>query len=297
MPELFTLVANVLDESFAIQETKNYDLSVVFSETGFSCSILDYRRSKYLGIQQVKRNDQGSNPKYKGIKPGFEDFLKSAFAALPWLKNQYRSVHIAVETKKSTLIPAVLFDSQERQNYLNFNFTGGEEERILSDHLIPADIQHVYSIPEKIYTALKGHFPQVNPVSYASVIIASVWIHYKNRINNNRVFLHVGDHRFEILIFDGHRMSYFNTFPYQNREDIVYYLIFVMEQLNQNPENTPVIILGNIDKNNSLLELIYRYVRHVEFVRRNEAFKYSHTLNQFPPHFYYPLLNFQICGL
>ncbi|MCK9204510.1 MAG: DUF3822 family protein [Bacteroidales bacterium] len=297
MADIFTLAVNDLDESFNVQDTRNYGLSMVFNEAGASCSFLDFRRNKYLGIQHIKKNDPDSGKNVAGAKPSFEDFLKSAFSSLPWLKNQYKSIKIAYEGTKSTLIPAPLFDVKERDNYLRFSFAEGVEEKSFSDHLIPLDIQHVYAIPVTVYNTIKNHYPMVSMVSFASVVIESIWINYKNRINTNRVFLHIRENWFDLMIFDGHRMSYFNSFAYQNREDIIYYLIFVMEQLNHNPENMPVILLGNIEKNAPLSELLYKYVRHIEFARRNDAFKYSHTLDHFPSHFYYPLLNFQICGL
>lgn len=297
MADLFTLVVNKLDESFNIQETRNYGLSLVFSETGFSYAILDFRRNKYLGIQQVKKNDLSPGHSVPAVKPSFDDFLRTAFNAMPWLKNQYKTIRIAFEGKKSTLIPSLLYDVKEREHYLQFGFSDSPEEKTFSDHLVPLDIQHVFTIPVNIFHSIKVHYPSVNIVHFSSVVMESIWINYKNRINTARVFLHVRENRFDLMIFDGRLMSYFNSFPFQNREDICYYLIFVMEQLNYNPEIMSLVLLGNIEKSSPIFELLYKYIRHIEFARRNDAFKYSHTLNQFPPHYFYPLLNFQACGL
>jgi len=297
MADLFTVVINKLDESFNIQETRNYGLSLVFGEGGFSYAVLDFKRNKYLCIQQIKKNDLTSSHGAQPIKPSFEDFLKSAFSAMPWLKNQYKTIRIAYEGKKSTLIPSLLFDVKERDHYLQFGFSGSQDEKTFSDHLIPLDIQHVYSVPAPVLNSIKSHYPSVGLVHFSSVLIESIWINYKNRINTNRVFLHIRDNMIDLMIFDGRQMSYFNSFAYQNRDDIAYYLIFVMEQLNHNPETIPLVLLGNIEKNSPLYDLLFKYVRHVEFARRNDAFKYSHILNQIPPQFYFPLLNFQACGL
>ncbi|MEI7980355.1 MAG: DUF3822 family protein [Bacteroidota bacterium] len=297
MADLFTLDVNKLDESFNIQETRNYGLSMVFSETSFSYSILDFRRNKYLGIQQVKRNDRVPLHGTPAAKTTFDDFLRSAFNAMPWLKNQYKTIRIAYEAKKSTLIPAQLYEAKERDHYLPFGFTEDPDEKTFSDHLVPLDIQHVFTIPVSILHSIKVHYPPVNIVHFSSVIIESIWLNYKNRINSSKVFLHIRENRFDLMIFDGRQMSYFNSFPFQNKEDICYYLIFALEQLSHNPENIPLVLLGHIEKNSPIFELLYKYVRHIEFARRNDAFKYSHALNQFPPHFFFPLLNFQACGL
>ncbi len=297
MADQFTVAINKLDESFNPQETRNYGLAILFSESGLAYCILDFRRTKFLGVQQLLRTEVKSHHAPPGSKQSFDDFLRSVFNALPWLKNPYKSVKIAFEGKKCTLIPSQLFDPAERENYLRFNFHQTEEEQTFSDHLIPMDSHHVFSIPGPVLKAFRGYFPNQKIVHFSSVLIESIWINYKNRINANRVFIHVREKVFDMMIFDGRQMSYFNTFQFQNPEDVVYYLIFVLEQLNFNPENMPLVLLGNVEKGTGIFELLFKYVRHIEFGRRNEAFKYSYILNQLPPQSYYPLLNFFSCGL
>jgi hypothetical protein len=297
MADQFTIVFNKLDESFNLQETRNYGLAILISEFSMAYSILDFRRNKYLGIQHLVRNDAKPPHAQTNPKQSFDDFLKSVFHALPWLRNSYKLIKIAYEGKKCTLIPAQLFDSHEMENYLRFTFQQNEEEQALSDHLLPMDSYQVYAIPVQILNIINHHFPSIKIVHFSSVLIESIWINYKNRINAHRVFIHVREKLFDLMIFDGRQMTYFNTFTFQNPEDVVYYLVFVLEQLNFNPENIPLVLLGNVEKSTGLFELLFKYVRHIEFGRRNEAFRYSYILNHLPPQSYYPLLNFFSCGL
>jgi hypothetical protein len=102
---------------------------------------------------------------------------------------------------------------------------------------------------------------------------------------------------FDLVIFDGRQLTYFNSFSFQNPDDVVYYLIFVLEQLKFNPESMPLVLLGNVEKGGALFELLYRYIRHIEFGRRNETYKYSYLFGQVPPQLNYPLMNFLSCGL
>jgi hypothetical protein len=99
------------------------------------------------------------------------------------------------------------------------------------------------------------------------------------------------------MIFDGRRMLYFNTFSFQNPEEVAYYLIFVLEQLNLNPEQVPLVIMGNVESKAGLPDLLLRYIRHIETARRNESYRYSYVLNRVPAHACFPLLNLFSCGL
>jgi hypothetical protein len=297
MVDQFTVLINKLDESFNPQDTRNYGLAIIFNESAFSYCILDFRRNKFLGIQQLVRIDAKTQHALPNAKQSFDEFLRHVINAMPWLKNQYKSIKIAYEGKKCTLIPAQLFDPAEKDVYLKFCFHQSEDEMAFSDHLLPMDSHQVFSMPGPVFKTIRGHYPNIKVVHFSSVLIESIWINYKNRINANRAFIHLRDRLFDLVIFDGRQMSYFNTFPFQNPEDVVYYLIFALEQLNFNPETMPLVLLGNVEKGTGVFELLFKYVRHIEFGRRNDAFKYSYILNQLQPHAHYPLLNFFSCGL
>jgi hypothetical protein len=94
-----------------------------------------------------------------------------------------------------------------------------------------------------------------------------------------------------VLAFDGGQLIYCNAFHFMTPEDIAYYLIFVFEQLNLNPEEVGLTLLGNIDRYSPVYDLLFRYIRNIEFAGRNESFGYSYLFNEIPDHFYYSLLS------
>ena len=295
MPEFYTVVLNRTDASFSSQETRNYQLSLQFNESHIAYCLLDYRLNKYILLHEFRRND--FIPKAKpGFKLTFDDFLRSVLAANPWLKSPFRSVKIAYEGKKSTLIPGPFFDPQEAENFLKLNYQMQVDEHVLADHIQQFDNYNVFSMPSKLEEAAKRLFPSARISSLSSILIQTVWMNFKTRITANRIFLHIKDKTFDILIYDGKVIRYFNTFSWMVAEDVAYFLIFVLEQLGMNPEQASVVLLGNIDRGSNLFELIYRYVKNMEFGRRNEYFKYSPVFDLVAPQSYYPLLNFNSCA-
>ena len=295
MPDFYTVVVNRADSTFTGQETRNYGLSLQFSEAHIAYCVMDYRLNKYVLIQDYRRND--FIPKAKpGFKLSFDDFLKSVLTANPWLKNPFKSVKIAYEGKKNTLIPGPLFDAQEAEIFLKFNYQVAADEHVLADHIQQFVNYNVYAIPKALEESVKQLFPSARISSLSTILIQSVWMNFKARINANRIFLHIKEKSFDILIYDGKQIQYLNTFTWMVAEDVVYFLIFILEQLGLNPELSSVVLLGNIDRGSNLFELIYRYVKNMEFGRRNETFKYSPVFDVIAPQSYYPLLNFNSCG-
>ncbi|MCX6282785.1 MAG: DUF3822 family protein [Bacteroidetes bacterium] len=295
MPEFYTVVLNRTDAAFLTQETRNYGLSLQFNEFHIAYCVLDYRTNKYILLHEYRRND--FIPKAKpGFKLSFDDFLRSVLTANPWLKNPFKTVRIAFEGKKSTLIPGPLFDAQESENFLKLNFQLLADEHVLADHIQQFDNYNVYSIPKHLEDATKRLFPSARISSLTTILLQTVWMNFKTRISANRIFLHIKEKTFDILIYDGKQVKYLNTFTWMVAEDVAYFLIFVLEQLGMNPEQASVILLGNIDRGSNLFELVYRYVKNMEFGRRNETFKYSPVFDIVAPQSYYPLLNFNSCG-
>ncbi len=297
MADQCTFDEKLLDESFDPQDVRSYGLAILLNETSFSCSILDFKRNKFIGL--IRCIPMAVNPADGQQTPitSFKTFLHSVSSALPWLEGPFRMVKIAYDGKSSTLVPSALFDPGELDRIYRFNFSLNPGEVVFADHLMPLDAWQVYAVSESILEPARTLFPKNKIVHSTSLLIESVWINYKNRINTPHVFLNVREHLFDLMVFDGHQMVFFNTFPFQNPDDVAYYLIFMMEQLNFNPEITPLILLGSVDIGDALSDLLHRYVRNTTTGRRNEAYRYSYILNQLPPQACFSLLNFFSCGL
>jgi hypothetical protein len=291
------LLVNLLDESFTPRDTRNYGLAMVLNEASISCCILDFKRNKFLGFVRCMGETVKVQSGHPADKLSFRELFEAAHAAIPWLTNSFKHVKIAYDGQKATLVPALLFDPDSRDQYLKFNYNQEHNEMIGHDHLMPLDAWQIFTVPQSVLEVTREFFPKTRVIHYSSLLIESVWINYKNRINSPHLFLHVREPVFDLMIFDGRQMEYFNTFPFQNPEDVAYYLIFVLEQLNLNPESIPVVFMGNAEQGNELSELLRRYVRHVVEAGRNEAYSYSYILNRIQPQSFFPLFNFFSCGL
>jgi hypothetical protein len=115
-------------------------------------------------------------------------------------------------------------------------------------------------------------------------------------MTGRKVFLNLRDGQFDLLVFNGNQLVYCNGFHFRTPEDVAYYVIFVYEQLNLNPEETGLCLLGNVEKLSPVYDLLFRYIRLIEFMGRNEGFKYSYLFDEIPGHSYFSLLTPALCG-
>jgi hypothetical protein len=267
------------DESFDPFDTSNYSLFVQLSETHVSWCILDNEKNKYVVIES------------------FASYLQEVAENIPWIKQPFASVCLMFENNRATLIPALLFDPEQKDSYIDFIHEKDDGAETLYDKLQQLEIVNVYGVPAKLLEAALRIFPGAKIFHHSSALIHSIWLNYKNRINRKKVFLYVRESDFDLIIFDGKQLNYSNSFHFVASTDVIYYVIFVMEQLTLNPEETEVALMGNIEIDSEIYDLLLRYIRHIEFMKRNAAFRFSYIFNEIPAHHFYPLFNLRLCGL
>ncbi len=266
------------DDAFSPDRTGDYNLIACLNANSLSYCIRDAVNDKFIALETIK------------------DTLEKILVHYPWMKRPFRSVQVVIETTKFTLVPLLLYDDSAQEKLLDFTVERESGERILSDHLQHPEVYNLYPVTESLMAQIRQNFPDSGTRHIASVMIETIWINFKNRINTKKLFLHIREENFGLVVFDGTLLHYSNAFPYKAPEDIAYFVIFVMEQLDLNPEETGAVLMGDIDRKSPLYEILFRYIRNLEFPARSDAVKVSPVFHDVPDQQYYLLLNPVLCG-
>jgi len=277
MTEALHSILNKTDESFDTKDLRKYDLTFEMGEKTFGYSILDVEKNKFIALGY------------------FRNHLENVADSFSWLGGQFHNVKGIIGNSRFTLIPEALFVENEKESYFNFLHEKEPGETVFSDRLGHLEIYTVYGIPGHIRKEIDKVFPNVTLCHISSVLIGNIWMNVKN-IAGRKVFLNLREGQFDLLVFEGKQLKYCNAFHFSTPEDIVYYVIFVFEQLNLNPEEISLALSGNVDRFSPVFDLLFRYIRNIEFLSRNEGFNYSYLFNDVPGHFYFTLLNPSSCG-
>lgn len=288
MSAQFNKVFNVYDESLNQAHSKSYRLSIQLSPDGFSITILNLLNSKYLSIESSEFHGSGHPEE-------FIDHFESFSRDHHWLRSNFEQVILMYEPSGSTLIPGPLFDPVDMDDLAKFNFNIPENSTILSDVLVNTDAHLLYSVPESIEKMVNKLFPNHILVSHASVLIDTLMMLNKNLPAGKRLFVNVRNGHLDLVIIEGKNLIFYNSFPYHSKQDFIYYIIFVIEQLNLNPEEIDLKFSGKIDKKSTLFDMAWRYIRNIDFQELPANFRYSYLFNDIPPHYYFTLLNSGVC--
>ncbi|MCF8365583.1 MAG: DUF3822 family protein [Bacteroidales bacterium] len=284
------LSRSAFDKALEFKASKYYRLSIQLSQDGFSFCIYDNSRDKYSGI--ASWDFQEISNSY-----ALHQLLKDFLPQNEWLSQTFEKTSIIFETPVSTLVPKALFTNEHAGDYLKFNHHLDQSLKINSDYLPLLEAENIWAIPQNISDLLSGVFPSAKIYHHSSSLIETILFQNKNKGADESVFVNVRKNWFDIVILKGNHLLLFNSFKYRTREDFIYFLIYVLEQLNLNPEEIDVTLMGEILKISSVYEITYKYVRNISFVRRHNNYQFSYIFDDFPEHFYFNLINLQQCGL
>ncbi|HLV14734.1 MAG TPA: DUF3822 family protein [Xanthomarina sp.] len=244
----------------------NLDLSIQISLNGLSFCILNQDTNTISYLKHFEKD--------KKLSP-FEalDFLKLLFSTEKELQEDFNNVHVIYINELATIVPKALFNEDYLADYLKFNSKILKSDFIAYDHLNINDSVSVYvpyvNVNNYIYDTF-GSFTY----SHFSTILVDKILQIEKHSENVKLYVHVNKDHFEIVVSNQGKLNLYNTFDYSSKEDFIYYILFTIEQLKLNPEKINVVLLGDIEQESNLYEILYKYIRHISFGKRIDTYKY-----------------------
>jgi hypothetical protein len=281
-------VISICDETFTKENAAGCHLAIEMGYDSLSFAAVDTKRNKYVFLQSYTLK------KVLGFETLISE-LKHLVETSEFLRYGYKSIGVGFITSKFTLVPAPLFDESNKDIYLNFNHPIDKvEEVILHDVLKNTDSVLLFAIPKKVLSTIETLFKKAIVKHQSSSLIDLLVLQHKNA-SDKKVIVHIQASHFELIVTQGKKLLFFNSFKYQSTEDFIYYVLFVYEQLNMNPEEQELVLSGEIEKNSAIYSILHKYIRTVSFIRRPEQIEYSYGFNSVANHFYYNVLSQYLC--
>ncbi|MFU8842292.1 MAG: DUF3822 family protein [Bacteroidales bacterium] len=288
MSGIFVPVVNKYDESLTEDLTGACSLSIQFSFESICFSIFYSPLNKYLAIESV---DFGKFLSPESSIGTFSTYIRNH----PWLRLPYSEIRIFYEAVKTTLVPSPLFLEDHKENFAQFNFASDINHQVLSDKIRNLDAYIVYEVHKAFSDLWADFFPAHTLNCHAGRLIDLVMLMNKNSPFQKRVFINVRKSYVDIAVHEGNKLLFFNSFAFRTREDFIYYVIFVMEQLAIHPEETEWMLSGFIDRDTPMFDILYKYVKNIRFLSGSDAFKYSYHFDEIPEHYFFNLINSRLC--
>ena len=180
------------------------------------------------------------------------------------LQQRFKNIEVIHQNDHYTFVPKKFFDPKFCNIYLNYNTKVYNNDYIAYDETDLEDMVTVY-IP---YVNINNFFFETFgsfTYKHSSTILLKNLIEKEHNLKNTIIYIHLNSNAFDLVVFRGGKFILGNTYPHETKEDFLFYLMFVVEQLEMNPQNISLKFLGEKEIIDSYIEAAYKYVNQIDF--------------------------------
>ncbi len=278
-----TQVNSFIDEAFNPAFVSTYQLTLQISINSILLAVVEKPGNKYIAFENYSIQNAYN---FDQVAEALETIIKDS----KLIKHKYKSTVCVIVNSLSTLVPEALYEDDRKKMYLKFNTDLQGDEMVMVNHLKSIETKNIFALPVNIKAKLDYQFPNISYHHASSALIDTLVSQNKN-LGGKKLFIHVQQSHFEAVVTEGKKLLFYNTFNYHSAEDFIYYVLFVCEQLQLNPETMEVFLLGEIERNSTIYQVTQKYIRNLKFGDRNDGAQYSFQLQTIPSHYYFTLFN------
>ena len=182
-------------------------------------------------------------------------------------------VTLVLNNKLSVLIPNDLYEENNCLDYLKFNSRLITNDTASSDYVEELDTHNIYIAYGNITNYLIEKFGSFEYFHYSTVLLKKLYSETLNDVKL-RFYVNINKSYLNIIIFDGKKLDYINTFEYETKEDILYFILFVMEQNKMVNDETKINLIVKkefLEENYSYLSKFIKNIdiKNIEFTIEN----------------------------
>jgi hypothetical protein len=243
---------------FDIEKLNQYRLSCEISDYSFFCKIIEPFDNEIIVTEKYEfptQKDSVSITNYLTAIYETHDFLKS----LKW-----KSIEIIIDNQSFTLIPNDLFKKEYTNRYLQL----AKGQQLTSDEEVHTYIHedlgivNVYSSDRELYNWLSDTYPLVEmSFKHKTSHLIEFGI---STSKAQTAFLYFSKQHFTMVITANGALKFCNRFAYKTPQDLVYYVLFAMNELEIEPDEIILRLNGNITEQSEDFELLNQYLPNVK---------------------------------
>lgn len=222
--------------------------------------------------------------------------LQEIFEAHAFLKAGYwKNIKIATAEGLFTLIPNELFDSfKEPVEYLNLQLGAKSNKELKTIPQNKVDATNIFVFSEEVMNFFKETYPQTEIVftHYTQVFTDAVLAQHQE---NEGVHVFVEHAQVLITYIKEGQLIFCNTFSYRAYEDLLYYVMLVLDEQNLDNKQIEVYLYGKTSTGSKLFDLLQKYIKHLKFVEEKPNWlKFDSNFDDTLAHSYFDLFGFYI---
>jgi len=276
---------SLVDETFDINFSENYHISMQSDLHGFSYCILDTRVNKYI----ILKHFSFENLSVEIALEKLEDFVNAESN----ITSTCKSATFSICDSSSILVPRLFFDQSNLKTFFEIHHDLKELDELHFAELKEPDAFMVFAIPSRIAGIIKRKIPHIK---FLHGNIPFILHNLKNISESEQeVFVNFTLSYLNVLVIKNKKIVLFNSYPYHEATDVVYFILNILEQHGFDANEIRVSVTGTKQKNSKTIHQLKNYIKNIKFEKPSIDHTYSYTFNDIDLHIYQNLINTHDC--
>lgn len=256
----------------------------------FQYAILDTEKNLFVGLADYRLPENMENSWQYTAR------LNRIFSSDPFLQKKYPAVVFGIDSPYHLLVPAELYEPGKAKSLLELHFRLPENIITAADRLEEAGTYHVFGNEDIIQGFIREKAADSLIVHRSTALIKAVYLLHRQHNEPSAVYLNLNENQLDIVFFRNGQLEFFNSFPYREKEDILYFTLYTLEQLDLRPDGIRLIVSGNFDGGAETEALLRQYIRMVAFTGPLPGFSFHNIFKPAPLYRYFQLFALALCG-
>ena len=261
------------DSSFDSNQISNLHLSIELSYSSLSYCIIDTQKYRCLLLSSQKLETNN---------------LLEIFSNDDYLSQNFKSKSVSFVNFANTLVPFELYEKEDKENLFALNHKLNDE--VLLEDNLREEIINLHAVPKLFFQTIKNILPEAALRSQSSILINN----FTNlNLKVETMFLYLKDSFVNIVVTKGKNLLFQNKFNYVTKEDLLFYVLFSIQELNFSNEDINTIVYGNVTENE--FNILYDYIRNIKYGNKLKDISCSNEFNSIENHCYSILYRQFLC--
>lgn len=186
------------------------------------------------------------------------------------LRRNFGKVNVAFISSFFSLVP-LAYKNENPETLLNFS-----EAEFEVNYLMTSNTQFgncfVYGVSQNLIDILTHQYKKLNFCHSGSVLL--------NALSKSDAGLHIflWKKQLEVVVLEDEKLLFYNMFDTPSGEDVLFYTLFVLEQLSLNPQKVSMKTYGELNSSHKVFQLFKKYVKNVSAALKDEVELENFTL-------------------
>lgn len=278
-----------IDKSFDYINVEKYQLSLQVFLKGFSFSVLDREKNKFVALGHYTFSRVLS---YRTLVK----LVDETIANEPLLQCNFSHVKLMFATANYTFVPSAFYSEDTKNVFYCFNQDLQAGEELLANYIFGNASNVIFSIPAVVTSFFKSKYPTVKIYHQSVPFIEELTLKSKLDTPDKRVFINVFSSMFDFVFVENGEVLLYNTFNYKSINDFNYFFLNAIDNLKLSPLTTQLYLCGNVTSDSEIIESLKEYIKNINYFVMPTHFEYAYGFNDVPAHFFTNMINLYQCG-